>query len=195
MAKVSEKPALKSQSAQGVLGTFLTGPQVFPPPFLHELFSQVVPAQHHREHLLFDPLHWSVPWLFPKGRHESGLSRLHLLRRAETMKTWRGTFFPGFSAELSNPLCSSKEIYLLSVKEVDRAALTADSGVRPMWVCVLTLLTSPLTLGRWPFFFSSSIQEVWWYLPPSGSYRTSRRWRGTGLSIVLALHERPVGVS
>lgn len=31
-------------------------------------------------------LHWSMPGLFPVGRHESGLSHLHLLRRAET---WR----------------------------------------------------------------------------------------------------------
>lgn len=46
MAKVSEKPALKSQSAQKVLGTFLTGPQMFSPLFLHTLFLRWVLAGH-----------------------------------------------------------------------------------------------------------------------------------------------------
>lgn len=38
--------------------------------------------------------------------------------------------FHSFSAELSNPLCSLQEIYLLCIREADRAAQRTDSGVR-----------------------------------------------------------------
>lgn len=53
------------------------------------------------------------------------------------MKTQSSTSFYGFSAELSNPLCSLQKIYLLSIREVVRAALKAQTRVRTMWVHVV----------------------------------------------------------
>lgn len=70
------------------------------------------------------------------------MSHLPFLRRAETVKTQSCRAFPGLSAELSSPLCSLQESYLLNVRE-------AGSAVRTMSVRVLTPpLTSPVASGK-----------------------------------------------
>lgn len=123
----------------------------------------------------------------PKGGMSQGSSILHLLRRAETLKTRRGKSFPSVSAVLSDPSCSL-ETSLLSIREADRVALTADSGVRPCRFGSRPHLSQAVVSGRWPllrFLISTGSAMV---LPPPGSYGTSRRWQGAGLSIVLDHH-------
>lgn len=95
----------------------------------------------------------SIPGLFPVGGHESGLSHLRLLRWAKTMKTQSSKSFHGFSAELSHPLCSLQKIYLLSIREADRAALKALTCQDVVGSCCDPPRTSPAVSGRWSLLF------------------------------------------
>lgn len=196
MVKVLKEPAMKSQSAQGVPETFPGVLLIQGHGFVYKCFffctsssQRWFPSTTRSNHL-----YWSIPGLFPVGRHESGLSHLHLLRRAETMTTQSSKSFHGFSAELSNPLCSL-QIYLLSIREVDRAALKAQTRVRTMWVCVVTHHSQALWLqagGHSCFLTSAGSVMV---LTSSWSYKASRRCCGPGLSTVLTHHEHLVNVS
>lgn len=77
VAEVSEKPALKSHSAQGVLSSqalvtpgLWVCPQVFPPPLLHKLFSKVLSSP-------APPAPFLCLITCRDQFHESGLSHLH----------------------------------------------------------------------------------------------------------------------
>lgn len=161
MVKVSEHPALTllkgssgpSSSALLALGLWVCLP-VFPPPFCTSSLQGWVSAPHHCECLLFV---WAPALTnsttFPQGEAWVQLVSPALAEESRDQEDPEQQIVPGVSAELSNPLCCSlPEIYLLSVREADRALLKVQTlEHRQMWVCVLTpLLISHVALSKWP---------------------------------------------
>lgn len=85
---------------------------------------------------------------FPHGRHESGFSHLHFLRRADCADPERHIPPTPIILQSFQVHCVLYRRHRLSVGEADRAALLADLEVRLVWVYVPAPLASPVASGK-----------------------------------------------